>query len=323
MKKFTLLFLVAILCSAVLNAQIPNTINAGETVFVEGYAGITSSQTVTNNGAIHLDSAADLDNWGNIINNGEIFTSPNSVFFNSGTLINNGEVSVSDDGFFENGYGGTISGNGTFSVSGPELGVFSNFADLSPGNSIGTLSVVGNYIDQGTLNIELESTTSYDKLSVNGSAVLLGVNLNLSLHNGFTPSVGDSFTIITTNIYGVPTSVLGTFSNITYPTNIPADSEWTISYTATEVVIELSSTLGRTETIVENIGLFPNPAKNQLTIQLENTSILEQVTIYTMLGQEVLNAKTSVVNISSLNYGTYLVGITTNKGATTKKLIIE
>ena len=65
-----------------------------------------------------------------------------------------------------------------------------SYGDIYPGGTdeLGTLSISGNYTQgqifpqssYGTLNIELESATSYDRLSVNGNITLDG-KLNVSI----------------------------------------------------------------------------------------------------------------------------------------------
>ncbi|MDT0558017.1 T9SS type A sorting domain-containing protein [Ichthyenterobacterium sp. W332] len=69
--------------------------------------------------------------------------------------------------------------------------------------------------------------------------------------------------------------------------------------------------------------LYPNPAKNQFTIQLNDASILESITVYNALGQAVLTSTKSVINTSKLASGSYIVEVLTSKGKDTKKLIIE
>ena len=88
-------------------------------------------------------------------------------------------------------------------------------------------------------------------------------------------------------------------------------------------VYDLNGLLSIEESYQLNIDIFPNPAQNQFTIQLENISELLQVTIYNFLGQEVLSSKQTTINTSKLISGTYLVEVVTTKGKITKKLIIE
>ena len=81
--------------------------------------------------------------------------------------------------------------------------------------------------------------------------------------------------------------------------------------------------LSISEAININFNLYPNPAKYQFTIQLENNTELKNVIIYNNLGQQVLTSKRSVVDTSKLALGLYLVEIETNKGKGSKKLIID
>lgn len=68
---------------------------------------------------------------------------------------------------------------------------------------------------------------------------------------------------------------------------------------------------------------FPNPVKNTLTLNAQNT--IENVTMYNMLGQEVLratpNAVNSELNMSSLQDGAYFVKVTIANVTKTIKVI--
>jgi hypothetical protein len=88
-------------------------------------------------------------------------------------------------------------------------------------------------------------------------------------------------------------------------------------------IYDLNEELTTTEFNISNFTLYPNPAKTQFTIQLNDTSILEQVIIYNTLGQEVLTSNDTIIDTSTLASGSYIVEITTNNGKASKKLIIE
>lgn len=68
---------------------------------------------------------------------------------------------------------------------------------------------------------------------------------------------------------------------------------------------------------------FPNPVKNTLTLNAQNT--IEDVTMYNMLGQEVLrvapNTVDSEVDMSALQNGTYFVKVTINNVTKTVRVI--
>jgi fibronectin-binding autotransporter adhesin len=93
--------------------------------------------------------------------------------------------------------GGTVNGPGTIN------GNVSNAGQFNPGvtGAAGLLSINGNYTqtETGVLNIQIGGTNpgaDYDQLSITGMATL-GGTLNVSLINGFVPTSGATFQILT------------------------------------------------------------------------------------------------------------------------------
>lgn len=79
-----------------------------------------------------------------------------------------------------------------------------------------------------------------------------------------------------------------------------------------------------------NITMYPNPAKNQVTISLDNTNeVIANVNIIDMLGKQVIrlnkvNEVTKSIDLSNLNSGIYFIEIETqNKLVVKRKLIIN
>lgn len=72
-----------------------------------------------------------------------------------------------------------------------------------------------------------------------------------------------------------------------------------------------------------NVILYPNPAQNQLTIEAK--TVIEKVTIYSLLGQEVLTKETNIdkvtLQISELQNGVYIVKTTTSEGESILRFI--
>lgn len=93
---------------------------------------------------------------------------------------------------------------------------------------------------------------------------------------------------------------------------------------------EFVATLGN-ELFTENsIVLYPNPAKNTLYINLQNsTEIIDEVVIFDVLGKNVarvskVSSNQSVIDVSELSKGIYMVEITTeNHLKQVKKLIVQ
>ncbi|MEX2310758.1 MAG: hypothetical protein WD738_24535 [Pirellulales bacterium] len=88
---------------------------------------------------------------------------------------------------------GEIRGDGNIVV----VSEVRNRGLVSPGTSPGSLDIDGDYTQttEGELLIELDST-AYDQLLVTGEAALAGT-LTVKLLGGFTPDIGQTFTILT------------------------------------------------------------------------------------------------------------------------------
>ena len=77
----------------------------------------------------------------------------------------------------------------------------------------------------------------------------------------------------------------------------------------------------------ESLFLYPNPAKDKIALQLNNSE-QNEVTIYNILGKEILhknynNGINDFITLSNIEAGTYFVSVKNKNGAITKKLIIE
>ena len=106
--------------------------------------------------------------------------------------------------------------------------------DAGSGTVIPTLlDVDGDFsqLDGATLEIDLLDVSSFDSVSVSGTAVIDGV-LEVKDISGFAPSVGDSFTILSAS-----GGLSGEFDAI----NLPAigSLQWQVDYSATEVTLSV------------------------------------------------------------------------------------
>ncbi|MCX6885170.1 MAG: MBG domain-containing protein, partial [Verrucomicrobia bacterium] len=135
--------------------------------------------------------------------------------------------------------GGTLMGTGLVTVA--NLQTVTNAATFSPGLPIGQLDITGNYFQTpaGALNIEIggyQPGIEHDLVTVTsggagGSAALSG-RLNISFVNGFVPTNGATFTILTA------LSRFGSFSSFNYPSN---DIGLQLSYDATSAKVIVSN----------------------------------------------------------------------------------
>ena len=157
------------------------------------------------------------------------------------TVSSGGVVSVG--GLLAVGPHGTVEGNSQLSGNVRNGGMVAPGVATNPPSTsaIGTLHVAGNYtqVDTGALDFELESTLSLDRLTVSGTASLDGA-LDVALINGFVPSVGNSFDLLTAS-----GGISGTFSSLNLPPLLTGRHGpfWTVVYTPTDVILELVSSL--------------------------------------------------------------------------------
>jgi hypothetical protein len=170
-------------------------------------------------GVFKLASAASLStNGGSFTNLGTFTVSAGTTFTvggssfnfnqNGGTAMVNGTLTSTTLGTLTVN-GGTLDGTGTLGYNVVDASI------LTPGDSAtvtGRLTVADTYTQQSTGALDMQingaaAATKYDYLKVTQGATL-GGTLNIDLGSGFTPTVGETFTIITAS------SVTGTFATV-------------------------------------------------------------------------------------------------------------
>ena len=185
---------------------------------VPGSANINSSGFVVNS-AFTANDDINLNGSAAAVVNG-LLTSPNVNVNNSSSLVVNvpgtvaANVNVGPSALL--GLFGTINGSvvnaGFFQGTGVVNGNVVNSGIVSPGASIGTLTINGNYTQNpsGTLRIEVAGASAgqYDVLVVNGRANVAG-RLQLVRVGNFTLQVGDQIRFLTAS-----DGVSGTFGNV-------------------------------------------------------------------------------------------------------------
>ncbi|WP_299272004.1 T9SS type A sorting domain-containing protein [uncultured Psychroserpens sp.] len=90
------------------------------------------------------------------------------------------------------------------------------------------------------------------------------------------------------------------------------------------------STLGVDESVlIENISVFPNPAKNSLNIRNASSISIENMSIYDVRGRHILTESgdtsnnLNTINVSQLNSGVYFIKIQMDHLTISKKFIVE
>ncbi len=83
--------------------------------------------------------------------------------------------------------------------------------------------------------------------------------------------------------------------------------------------------LANNQNAIAGLSVFPNPVKNGVFYINTNANAERTVTVFDVLGKQVLNTKTSesAINVSNLNSGVYMVRISEEGNTATRKLVIE
>ena len=200
------------------NLEGGGTLVANANFTVPGTANINSSGFVVNN-VFTVNDSVNLNGSSAAVVNGLIAAASVNVNNTSSLVVNTpgtvaANVNVGTGGLL--GLFGRINGNvvnaGVFQGTGRVSGNVINNGLISPGASIGTLTIGGNFTQNanGTLRIEVagRSAGQYDVLAVGGRANLAG-RLQLVRIGNFRPRLGDQITFLTAG-----QGVSGTFATI-------------------------------------------------------------------------------------------------------------
>lgn len=147
---------------------------------------------------------------------------------NAGTLLVDGSIALSSG--LDVNAGGTVGGTGTLPTTRINAG-----GTLSPGGSIGVITVQGDlmFAPTASYNVEVSSSTA-DRTDVTGAATIAGTVQATFLASNLQSS------------YSILSAVggrTGTFGTLT-PVGLPSGFSANLSYTATDVLLNLTATLG-------------------------------------------------------------------------------
>lgn len=154
-------------------------------------------------GAIHIYDGGTLKNQGNLTvkSKGTISIDNGGVLINEGGTLENGGGMLTNNGVLQSQ--ATIVNKGLYSGSGEIHGGFTNQGQLSPGNSPGSMTIVGTYEENGFLEIELGGLFNYDFIEIWGDVEIgLDSMLGLVFYDTFSELAlndGDQFDLIRYN----------------------------------------------------------------------------------------------------------------------------
>lgn len=123
-------------------------------------------------------------------------------------------------------------------------------------------------------------------------------------------------------------SGLGTYSKIVFfPDAGSPDNEYTNLNTGTYLVddIKFASALSTTKFDKSSVKMYPNPVQNTLTI--EANSAIQRVSVYNVLGQEVMSrspkSNSTTLQTSALQKGVYMVRTEIDGNVSSSKIVKE
>lgn len=88
-------------------------------------------------------------------------------------------------------------------------------------------------------------------------------------------------------------------------------------------VYDLSVILSTDNFVQTNFMVYPNPASNYVTVQLNGGLQLEKVNVYSTLGQLVKTERNAKISVNELAKGSYYLQVITNQGKATKTIIVK
>ena len=130
----------------------------------------------------------------------------------------------------------------------------------------------------------------------------------------FMGAAGETFDVILDN----------TFNGQEFTVSLPFDVDGFEFDRNHDIICFNSAFLGVKNINLATLMLFPNPAGNQLQVQLPNGIDVQSATFYNTLGQVVMKAgKGTTWNVSGLSSGMHFVTLETNQGILQLKFIKE
>ena len=287
----------------VVNSPGLTSIGAGSTLNLGpgGLAGAIVTPTIANDGQIianftdTLTLAAAISGAGTLSKTGPgtlILAGTNTytgaTTIDGGTLIVNGSIVNSTV---------TVNAGGRLGGTGSLGNTIISGGTLSPGNSIGTLTVSGNLTMTAAASYLVEiSPTNADRTNVAGTATLAG-----TVQAAFAAG---SFMTRNYTILSAAGGRSGTFSALT-TANLPAGFSASLSYTATDVILNLTAALGTLTTLgVPNAA--SGPGAPACAFSINQCNVANAIDAFFNNGGTLPGAFANIFGLTGVNLGNAL-----------------
>jgi len=283
-----------------------NNINTNNTIII--------SVSLSSDGNILAVGAPSTNSVGSVI----IYQNQSGNWIQIGNTLNG--INIGD--YFGKSISLSSDGN-TLAVGAPVNNNNTGYVSVYKNNS-GNWTQIGNTLNGININETFGNSVS---LSSDGNILAIGV-----------PSTNSTGSVmIYKNNSGVWTRIGSTLTGVAlnsfFGSSVSLSSDGSIvaigaygenSFSGAVRIYDVSSVLNIADPMVNaNFSIYPNPVKDHFSVKLNNTYILQKVSIYNILSQKILEQNTNTINTSKLSKGLYYVKVEINKGIGVKKIIIE
>ncbi|RLD53162.1 MAG: hypothetical protein DRJ05_16810, partial [Bacteroidetes bacterium] len=297
------------------NPQLSNINGLNSITNIDGHLFVSYNQNLVNfSGLVSLttidysfnvsfnDALIDFNGLYNLISIGNLFTIDSNPALEDMTGLNQLENVGGSLTFFNNTSLANMSGLESLTSVGSNLYIEDNPL-LASVTALSGITEIGNmlYISN---NDAIASLSGLDSIQPNSITDL---------------TITNNETLSTCHVQSICDYLISPNGTILIENNAPGCNTQTEVYDACWVKVNEASA------IENKIQIFPNPAKNTITILNPSKVEIKEVIIYSPSGSVILQKKSAVntIDISKLQPGLYFVEVKTEMGNVRRKLIVE
>lgn len=192
-------------------------------------------------------------------------------------------------------------------------------------------------VDDATYNLGIETrtaagaTTTYTTATYNTGTtytIVVGYTFNTGTTSDdstalwVNPTTGDASTPLLTDTHtGTDLTQVASF----FLRQDSATETGTVEVDNLKITSTFAETLANNSFSISGLNVYPNPVKNGIFYITTDANAERTVTVFDIVGKQVLNTTTSesAINVANLNSGVYMVQITEEGKTATKKLVIR